>query len=142
VYQAGTLSGNPLATAAGLAALGQLDDACYERLSVNAFRLAAGLEQIIREADIAVHVPVVGPLLGLFFTDEVVHDYDEARAAAGNGLYARFFRAMLDRGVAIAPGPYEVLFPSLAHSDDDIARTLEVARAAVADIRGTSGGGT
>jgi glutamate-1-semialdehyde 2,1-aminomutase len=136
VYQAGTLSGNPLATAAGLAALSQLDDAAYERLSVNAFRLAAGFEQIIREADVAVHVPVVGPLLGLFFTDEVVRNYDEARAAADNGVYGRFFRAMLDAGVAIAPGPDEVVFPSLSHSDDDIARTLEVANTAVRRIRG------
>ena len=74
--------------------------------------------------------------VGLFFTDELVTDYDSARTAAGNGLYARFFRAMLERGIAIAPGPYEVLFPSLAHTGDDVAHTLEVAAEAARDIRG------
>src|SRR5206468_4891026 len=109
----------------------------YTSLAVTAFRLASGLEQIIREADVAVHVPVVGPLVGLFFTDEMVHDYDGARVAAGNGMYGRFFRAMLDRGVAIAPGPYEVLFPSLAHSADDVSHTLEIAADAICDRRQT-----
>ena len=85
---------------------------------------------MIAEAGLPVQVPVVGPLVGLFFADAPVTDYDEAKAAAANGLYARFFRAMLDRGVALAPGPYEVLFPSLAHTKDDIERTVDLAAAA------------
>ena len=75
-------------------------------------------------------VPVAGPLFGLFFVPEGapdVSDYDGAVASATTGLYARFFRAMLDRGVALAPGPYEVAFPSLAHGRDEYDRTLETA---------------
>ena len=80
-------------------------------------------------------VPVVGPLFGLFFVPEGapdVSDYDGAAASAATGLYARFFRAMLDRGVALAPGPYEVAFPSLAHGSAEYDRTLECAAGAAA----------
>jgi glutamate-1-semialdehyde 2,1-aminomutase len=72
----------------------------------------------------------VGPLLGVFFSDTPVHDYDGARAAASNGRYAAWFHAMLERGVALAPGPYEAMFPSLAHTYADIDRTVDVASAA------------
>ncbi|HVM01276.1 MAG TPA: glutamate-1-semialdehyde 2,1-aminomutase [Acidimicrobiales bacterium] len=134
VYQAGTLSGNPLATAAGLAVLGLLDAAAYAMLAGRAAELGRGLAGAIAEAGLPVQVPVVGPLVGLFFADAPVTDYDGARAAGANGLYARFFRALLDRGVALAPGPYEVMFPSLAHTQADLERTVDQARAAVADL--------
>lgn len=134
VYQAGTLSGNPLATAAGLAVLSLLDDAAYTMLSGRAAELARLLTDVFIEAGVAAQIPVFGTLLGLFFSENPVTDYDQARAACANGTYAHFFRAMLDRGVALAPGPYEVLFPSLAHSRDDIERTADVARAALASI--------
>jgi glutamate-1-semialdehyde 2,1-aminomutase len=134
VYQAGTLSGNPLATAAGLAVLDLLDDAAYTMLAGRAAELAPALAEVIAEAGVPVQVPVVGPLVGLFFAEEPVTDYDGARAACSNGLYARFFRAMLDRGIALAPGPYEVLFPSLAHTQGDLERTVDQARAAVAAL--------
>jgi len=130
VYQAGTLAGNPLATAAGLAALSLLDDAAYLMLAGRAEQLAKALPPVIEEAGWPVQVPRVGPLLGIFFTDQHVLDYDGARAAAGNGRYARWFHAMLERGVAMAPGPYEILFPSLAHTYDDIDRTVDIASAA------------
>jgi len=130
VYQAGTLSGNPLATAAGLAALGQLDDGAYRMLHGRAEHLAKALPDVIAEAGWEVQVPRVGPLLGIFFAAEPVDGYDAARASAANGRYARFFHAMLERGVALAPGPYEALFPSLAHSYTDIDRTVDVASAA------------
>jgi glutamate-1-semialdehyde 2,1-aminomutase len=130
VYQAGTLSGNPVATAAGLAALSLLDDAAYLMLAGRAEQLAKALPPVIEEAGWPVQVPRVGPLLGIFFTDRRVLDYDGARAAAGNGRYARWFHAMLERGVALAPGPYEILFPSLAHTYDDIDRTVDIASAA------------
>jgi glutamate-1-semialdehyde 2,1-aminomutase len=130
VYQAGTLSGNPLATAAGLAALAELDRAAYERLDDIAGRLARMLEEAISEQGVAVQVPRVGPLVGLFFTDHPVRDFDDARAAAGNGCYQVFFHAMLEQGVALAPGPYEAIFPSLAHSDDDLEHTVEAASVA------------
>ncbi len=134
VYQAGTLSGNPLATAAGLAVLARLDAAAYTMLAGRAAELAAGLTEVLTDAGLAVQVPVVGPLLGLFFADAPVADYDGARQACDNGIYARFFRAMLERGVALPPGPYEVLFPSLAHTRDDFERTVDLARAAAADV--------
>lgn len=134
VYQGGTLSGNPLATAAGLAALGQLDDGRYDDLTARAARLAAGLAEAIRSAGVEVEVPAVGPLVGIFFTGEPVRNYDDAKEAAGNGRYARFFHGMLGRGVALAPGPYEALFPSLAHSDSDIDATIEAAAASAAAL--------
>ncbi|MGH9154033.1 MAG: aspartate aminotransferase family protein, partial [Acidimicrobiales bacterium] len=134
VYQAGTLAGNPLATAAGLAVLDLLDAAAYAMLAGRAAELGRALAGAIAEAGLPVQAPVVGPLVGLFFADAPVTDYDGARAACANGLYARFFRALLDRGVALAPGPYEVMFPSLAHTQADLERTVDQARAAVADL--------
>ena len=134
VYQAGTLSGNPLATAAALAVLEAMDDAAYTMLAGRAFELATLLAQVFEEAGLAAQVPVVGPLAGLFFSEEPVVDFDGARRSAGNGLYARFFGAMLDRGVALPPSPYEVIFLSLAHTRDDIERTADLARAAVANL--------
>lgn len=131
VYQAGTLSGNPLATAAGLAVLEHLDAAAYAMLAGRAAELATMLAGVLNEVTPA-QVPVVGPLVGVFFGEQVVTDYAGARSSAATGWYARFFRAMLDRGVALAPGAYEVLFPSLAHTWDDIERTVDLARAAIA----------
>ena len=134
VYQAGTLSGNPLATAAGLAALGQLDAGAYEELARIATRLADGLAHVIAQAGVAVQVPRVGPLVGLFFADAPVRTFDDASAAAGNGLYATFFHAMLRRGVALAPGPYEAIFPSLAHTDELVDETIAAAAEAAAEL--------
>ncbi|HVE47178.1 MAG TPA: glutamate-1-semialdehyde 2,1-aminomutase [Acidimicrobiales bacterium] len=134
VYQAGTLSGNPLATAAGLTVLSLLDDPAYTMLSGRAAELARLLTDVFTEAGVPAQIPVFGTLLGLFFSEKAVTNYDQAKAACGNGMYAPFFRSMLDRGVALAPGPYEVLFPSLAHTRDDIERTADVARAALASM--------
>ncbi len=134
VYQAGTLSGNPLATAAGLAVLNQLDRGAYAALEDIATRLAEGLAQAIGSAGLAVQVPRVGPLVGLFFADEEVRSFEDATAAAGNGRYAAFFHAMLRRGVALAPGPYEALFPSLAHDDAILEETIAVAAEAAKEV--------
>jgi glutamate-1-semialdehyde 2,1-aminomutase len=127
VYQAGTLSGNPLATAAGLAALEHLTPDAYQQLTDTAARLQAGLEQAFVAAGVPAVVPRVGPLLGLFFTDVAPHDFDSAREAAENGVYARFFHGMLERGVALAPGAYEALFVSLAHGDQEIDAAIDAA---------------
>jgi len=113
VYQAGTLSGNPLATAAGLAVLDQLDEAAYRMLHGRAEQLAKSLPPVLEEAGYGVQVPRVGPLGGLFFSAAPVTNYDEAKVAADSGHYAPFFHAMLERGVALAPGPYEALMPPL-----------------------------
>jgi glutamate-1-semialdehyde 2,1-aminomutase len=134
VYQAGTLSGNPLATAAGLATLAALDGAAYRRLEATAVRLAAGLEGAFEAAGVDAVVPRVGSLLGLFFGAETPRDLDEVSASVDRGLYAPFFRSMLRRGVALAPGPYEAIFVSLAHSDADIDATIAAATAAAAEL--------
>ncbi|HEY4378633.1 MAG TPA: glutamate-1-semialdehyde 2,1-aminomutase [Acidimicrobiales bacterium] len=136
VYQAGTLSGNPLATAAGLAALSLLDDAAYATLADRVDRLASGLAEAIGAAGIPVCCPRVGPLMGLHFGAREPVDYDTARHT-DQPRYAEFFHAMLDRGVALAPGPFEIAFPGLAHDDAVIDRIVEVAgEAAVAVARG------
>jgi glutamate-1-semialdehyde 2,1-aminomutase len=129
VYQAGTLSGNPLATAAGLAVLEMLDDAAYTRLAGRAAELAAGLAQVVAEAGLPVSVPVVGPLLGLFFADAPPTDFASSKASDARA-YARFFHEMLDRGVALPPSPFEALFPSLAHDKHELERTVDLAAAA------------
>lgn len=134
VYQGGTLSGNPLATAAGLAALRQLDDDRFDQLAATATRLATGLAEAIRSAGVAVEVPSVGPLIGIFFSDTPVRHYDDAKAAAENGLYAPFFHGMLERGIALAPGPYEAMFPSMAHTAADLDRTIETAAEVAATL--------
>lgn len=139
VYQAGTLSGNPLATAAGLAALAALDRGAYERLCTTAARLADGLAAAIASAGLAVQVPRVGPLVGLFFAEAPVRNFDDANAAAQNGRYAPFFHAMLRRGVALAPGAYEAIFPSLAHTDAIIDETIEAAASSAAEVAATLG---
>jgi len=127
VYQAGTLSGNPLATAAGIAALDLLGDDAYRDLEERVARLAAGLADAFAGAGVAAQVPAVGTLLGLFFSDEPVVDYEGARRAAANGRYARYFAAMAERGIGLAPSPYEVMFTSLAHGAAEIDRTVEAA---------------
>jgi glutamate-1-semialdehyde 2,1-aminomutase len=134
VYQAGTLSGNPLATAAGLAVLAELTGDAYEALRGRARRLASGLAGAIGGAGLAVQVPCAEPLIGLFFAGSPVQDYDGARQSAGGGVYARWFGAMLRRGIAFAPSPYEVAFPSLAHGDAEIDRTVEAAAEAAHEV--------
>jgi len=127
VYQAGTLSGNPLATAAGVAVLEAMDDHHYGELGRRAERFATALEGVLVEAGVPARVPVCGPLVGLFLSGRDVTDYDSARAAVGEGRYPSFFTAMLQQGVALAPGPYEILFPGLAHPDDVLDAVVEAA---------------
>jgi glutamate-1-semialdehyde 2,1-aminomutase len=127
VYQAGTLSGNPLATAAGLAVLSLLDRGTYIELATRVGRFAAGLADALGPG---MQVPVAGPLLGVFFGDEPVTNYQGATRSAATGRYPALMHGLLERGVAIAPGAYEVLFPSLAHTDADLERTVEAFGAA------------
>src|SRR5205085_9332654 len=109
------LSGNPLATAAGLAVLDLLDDDAFNRLDSIAARLAKGLHDAFDAAGTPAVLPRVGPLVGLFFTDHEPANFDEADVVARNGQYPVAFHRLLERGVALAPGAYEILFPSLAH---------------------------
>jgi glutamate-1-semialdehyde 2,1-aminomutase len=140
VYQAGTLSGNPLATAAGLAVLDAVGPADYEALNARVAVFAKELESAIAGGGLSVATPVVGPLVGLFLAPASdgplvpPTDYVTSRAVAGNGVYPRFFHAMLRRGVALAPGPYEVLFPGLAHDDAVLGRVVDAAAGAAAEL--------
>jgi glutamate-1-semialdehyde 2,1-aminomutase len=130
VYQAGTLSGNPLATAAGAEVLARVTPEDYHELSARVATFAARLVEAVREGGLHARTPTRGPLLGLYLSRDAFDepgDHDEARVLCDNGLYRPFFHAMLDEGVALAPGAYEILFVSMAHSDEDLARTLEAA---------------
>jgi glutamate-1-semialdehyde 2,1-aminomutase len=133
VYQAGTLSGNPLATAAGLAVLARLDADAYATLEATATTLAEGLRRALASAGLAAQVPQVGPLVGLFFSALPVLDYASAQAADPK-RYARFFHEMLDRGVYLAPSPFEALFPSLAHGPAEIEAIVTAAGEAAAAV--------
>jgi glutamate-1-semialdehyde 2,1-aminomutase len=135
VYQAGTLSGNPLATAAGLAVLGLLDGDAYEALDRKAERFGDRLTDAFTGAlmgsDMEVLVPRVGPLLGIYVGPSPPVDYEGAKAT-DEAAYARLFHALLDRDIAIAPGAFEVLFVSLAHDEADLDRVAALAAEAAA----------
>jgi glutamate-1-semialdehyde 2,1-aminomutase len=133
VYQAGTLSGNPVATAAGLAVLEVLDDAAYERIESRADCLAGGLASAFADHGLTVQVPRVGTLVGIFCGAELPLDYNGA-VGTDEALYAALFHALLERGVAIAPGAYEVLFPGLAHTAEVLERIVEVAAEAASAV--------
>jgi glutamate-1-semialdehyde 2,1-aminomutase len=133
VYQAGTLSGNPVATAAGLAAMSLLDDSAYMRLEATATRLADGLSDAFGRAGVPARVPRAQTLVGVFFTDRPVRDYESARAA-DHKAYASFFHGLLDRGVYFAPSGYEAIFPSLAHGEREIDQTVTAATEAASAI--------
>jgi glutamate-1-semialdehyde 2,1-aminomutase len=131
VYQAGTLSGNPLATAAGLAALSLLDRPAYEALRATAERLATVLREALAPTGWPVVVAQDASLVGLFFGAEEPTDYPSAQRT-DTARYAAFFHALLDQGVALAPGAYEVMFPGLAHTPTVIEEVGAAAQAAVA----------
>ncbi len=124
VYQAGTLSGNPLAVAAGLATLRELDASAYERLAATTGRLAEGLREAA--GDRPVSVATVPGLVTVFFAAEPPGDFAGA-SACDTDTYARFCRAMLERGVYPPPSQFEAWFPSLAHDDEAIEQTLAAA---------------
>jgi len=130
VYQAGTLSGNPLAVAAGLATLDQLDASAYARLGALTDRLAAGFAELA--AGRPLEVASAPGLLTLFFSPEPVRDF-AAASACDTEAHARFCRALLDRGVYPPPAQFEAWFVSLAHDEASVDRTLEAADEALAE---------
>lgn len=134
VYQAGTLSGNPLAMRAGLATLPLLEaPGFYDALNKKAERLADALRSALAESLIPGRVNVAGSLLTLFFASEPVRDYTAAKKSDA-ARFAAFFREMLNRGVFLPPSQFEALFVSSAHSDADIDATISAARASLAAI--------
>lgn len=133
VFHAGTLSGNPLATAAGLAALNELSDDVYAELSRRAARLSSVLGEACSAAGLSAKFPVVGTLVGMYFGDgDSPTNFVEAKTT-DERVYRTFFHAMLGEGIALAPGAYEALFVGLAHTDDVLDAIGEAAgRAATA----------
>jgi len=135
VYQAGTLSGNPLAMAAGLAALAHVRPSLYGPLESNAGRLQKGLADAAADAGVALRIQRVGSMVGLFFLDGPVRNYDGARAM-DKAAYARFFWGMMRRGVYLPPAPFETAFLSAAHTAAEVDRTVEAASEALREIGG------
>ena len=136
VYQAGTLSGNPLAMTAGLWSIDRLTPQLYRTLAALGRRLATGLADAAREAGVALQVNALGSLLTPFFTDGPVRDYRSA-VASDTGRYARFFRSMLARGVYLPPSQFEAWFLSAAHTVGDVDRTIAAARDAMREVAQT-----
>ena len=131
VYQAGTLSGNPLAVAAGLATLRALErPGTYERLEELGARVEREVTQAAAAADVPVQVNRVGSMLTVFFVDQPVTDYASAKRA-DTARYARYFHAMLDGGVFLAASQFEAAFLSLAHGDEDLAAAARACRSAM-----------
>ncbi|MBM7855568.1 glutamate-1-semialdehyde 2,1-aminomutase [Desulfohalotomaculum tongense] len=135
VYQAGTLSGNPLAMTAGIATLTELaKPGVYEELDRKAAKLADGLAEAAKEAGVAVTQNRVGSMVCTFFTDQEVVDFNTA-SSSDTEKFAAFFRAMLEEGVYLAPSQFEAAFMSAAHTDEDIDFTIEAARKAFKKIK-------
>ena len=133
VYQAGTLSGNPLVTAAGLATLQLLDSDAYGELDRLTRTLTEGIEGVAREAGVAACVAWTTGLLTLFFAERPPRNYEEAKACDLEA-HAAFCRGMLDHGIYLPPSQFEAWFPSLAHGDEHVERTLEAARGVFAEL--------
>src|SRR5215207_5406959 len=133
VYQAGTLSGNPLAAAAGLATLAQLDAAAYAKLDRLARVLAEGLEEAARMAGVPATAVATTGLLTFFFAGTAPRSYEDAKACDLDA-HAAFCRGMLERGIYLPPSQFEAWFPSLAHGDEHVERTLAAARAVLAEL--------
>lgn len=134
VYQAGTLSGNPLAMTAGIKTLELLQKpGTYEYLDSITKKLADGLLQIAKETGHAACGGQISGMFGLFFTNGPVHNYEDAKKS-DTGKFGRFYRGMLDRGIYLAPSQFEAGFTSIAHTEEDIERTLEAARDVMSNL--------
>ncbi|MBD8500796.1 glutamate-1-semialdehyde 2,1-aminomutase [Paenibacillus arenosi] len=124
IYQAGTLSGNPLAMAAGYTTLSLLTPDVYEQLEAKSARLQAGLERNAKELGLPIVINRVGSMVCPFFTDQPVINYDTAKQSDLN-MFNRYFGALLDRGISVAPSQFEGMFVSAVHTDEDIEYTIE-----------------
>lgn len=131
VYQAGTLSGNPLAMAAGIATLEELDKkGVYEALEQKTARLMNGLQSAADSAGVDLKTGHEGSMAGFFFSDEDVHNFDDAKTCDVD-RFAKFYRIMLEKGIYLAPSQFEACFVSSAHSDEDIDQTIAAAKQAM-----------
>jgi glutamate-1-semialdehyde 2,1-aminomutase len=139
VYQAGTLSGNPLAMTAGIATLQEIKKKdFYSRLEKKSELLAEGLTESAKSVECSVQLNRVGSMLGIFFTEEKVVDYASAKST-NTQQYGRFFHEMLERGVYLPPSAFETVFLSSAHSQDDISQTIKASKSAFRAAQAESG---
>jgi glutamate-1-semialdehyde 2,1-aminomutase len=128
VYQAGTLSGNPIATAAANATLDILTQPdCYQKLESSAAMLEAGLVGAAKDVNIPVTINRVGSIMSCFFTDKPMRNFSDVQST-NIKLFKKFFAEMLSQGIYLAPSAYEAMFVSLAHSQKDIEKTIEAAK--------------
>jgi len=134
VYQAGTLSGNPIAMTAGLATLNELNDSSYAQLESRGAQLESGLNRVLEEGEIKARLHRLGSMWTLFFSDQPVTDYESAKKC-DTKAFAQFFHAMLERGIYLPPSQFEAAFISLAHTSDDIDKTIVAAREALQSVR-------
>jgi glutamate-1-semialdehyde 2,1-aminomutase len=123
VYQAGTLSGNPLAMAAGLATLSTLTPALHTKIEKRTAALVEGLQKIAEDLGVPLTAGYAGSMWGFFFSQRPVRNFSDAKSSDSE-LFRRFFHAALDRGVYLAPSPFEACFMSAAHGDDEVATAL------------------
>jgi len=134
VYQAGTLSGNPLAMSAGLAQLDLLEEERpWSQLEETSSRMESGLQQILGEAGLKLTIQRVGSMMTVFFTEQEVNNFPDA-ARSETKRHAAFCREMLDRGIYLAPSQFEAMFVSTAHTDQDLEETLDAARASLKQV--------
>jgi len=135
MYQAGTLSGNPVATAAGIATLKALQrPGVWDGIASHTGAMVDGLKTAAEDAGVTIQATTAGTMAGFFFNEQPVRNYEQAKTS-DIVAYAKFFQAMLDRGVYLAPSQFESLFLSSAHSDEDLAQTVEAARESFAIVR-------
>ncbi|WP_163970141.1 glutamate-1-semialdehyde 2,1-aminomutase [Oceanobacillus halotolerans] len=133
IYQAGTLSGNPLAMTAGLETLRALGESDYVEINKKVDKLVAGFEQASNEFEIDITINRAGSMVGVFFTKGPVINYETAQAS-NTDYFAQYYRAMIEEGVFLPPSQFEGLFLSTAHTDEDIEKTVEAVRTAFSKI--------
>ncbi|TFJ93977.1 glutamate-1-semialdehyde 2,1-aminomutase [Lentibacillus salicampi] len=133
IYQAGTLSGNPLAMTAGYQTLSALDESSYEDINQKVDKLVEGYKQASIDYDIPLHVNRAGSMVGFFFTDKPVIDYETAQNANVD-YFAQYYRAMIEEGIFLPPSQFEGVFLSTAHTDEDIDKTIQAVRTAFSKI--------
>lgn len=134
IYHAGTLSGNPLAMTAGYATLSALDQSTYQSLNQKIDKLTEGYRQAADEYGIPLQVNQAGSMVGFFFTDKPVVDYETARTSDLD-LFAAYYRGMINEGIFLPPSQFEGVFLSTAHTDEDIERTIEAVHKVFANIK-------
>ncbi|MCD4744496.1 MAG: glutamate-1-semialdehyde 2,1-aminomutase [Desulfobacteraceae bacterium] len=135
VYQAGTLSGNPLAMAAGIATLEELDkNGIYEDLTIKTEKLLTGLKSCADDAGINLTIAQAGAMAGVFFSDITINNFDDAKKCDLK-MFSAYYHGMRERGIYLAPSQFEAIFMSTAHTDDDIEETITAAAETLADIK-------